>query len=328
MINTKKIDFSLLHSVIPNHSSKVSKKLDFKNKDNFLPFSKNGKQFPTINKMIPSNTEKLFQENMLLKTLTNEQTKEISILKSEIMKKDSELAKLNKVLQNLFNQQLDQTKLDENTISNIKEAYLINKLKMQYRDIANSLKEKSKELMTLKKNLKSTKLNESLIENEVLKAEILNLKSKLASFGEKKIRNSSCNSEIISNNDTKETLILKQECQKLKEEIKENKKEYEICMKNTDYFKESCIKIYEMTSSFICMCKFLVLKQAENNSDFKREVMTLMNNIKLFIQSLPFSNEIRTEKILFFREDNIENKAHYISSKSNLSKFRSKCSSK
>ena len=200
-------------------------------------FNKKAQNFPIF---YPNNDfEKLYEECMQLKVQSNNYTRQIQELKSELVKKEIEITKNNKLYNKLIkssdlgsllnsgtlneynNQSVNKTslKLSEpsigkysqgqfkdyikekisssgfknsnthifnnnnlnndlnmNCINSLKENQLVYKLKQQFSETKNEVKEKEEKLDSIKKSLKFTKLNELLNENKIIKSEFIKLK--------------------------------------------------------------------------------------------------------------------------------------------------------
>ena len=101
--------------------------------------------------------------------------------KAENQRKENELLRRDKLLQNAFDKGIDEDKVINNYLinennnniileKNIKKNNYISKFKKQYNELKNKYNEKIEEIEKLKKNLKTTKLNELIIQNsETLK---------------------------------------------------------------------------------------------------------------------------------------------------------------
>lgn len=128
--------------------------------------------------------EKLYENCIHLKNSINNLNKELNFFRSEVHKKDSELKKQNKALQDILTATDGQTNInlmastvDFKTFSKIKENNLVNNLKLQYKDLKKAYAAKEHELEEIKKLTKVTKVKEVQLENQVLLEEMDKLKS-------------------------------------------------------------------------------------------------------------------------------------------------------
>ena len=153
--------------------------------------------------------EKLYEDNIKLKEKINTMNKELIQIKHEIFKKEAEIAKANKMINDHINEglNLNANIIDNNIICNNKgcisnfnnninnntgkliEKSNINKLiygiKNQYKDVKKQLNEKVEEIEKIKKTMKHTKLIEFKIENKTLNDEIKNLYEKNIKMSDK-----------------------------------------------------------------------------------------------------------------------------------------------
>lgn len=179
--------------------------------------------------------EKLYDDNIKLKEKINFLNKEMISLKSEIHKKDAEIIKSNKLIQeymgeskNIFmptahenNQLFNNLNLGANSTSNklfekSNNSQLIYNLKNQYKELKKKLMDKTTELDSLKKTIKHTKIVELRVENQTFSEEIKNMNLKLESQIEKIKYYENLQSEylIVLENFKKQTTLVNQ----LKEE--------------------------------------------------------------------------------------------------------------
>ena len=123
------------------------------------------------------DAETLYEININLKREINKLKKEIMLIKAEIQRKDNELIKKDKLLQTAFDKGIDDnieinTFLNNNDNNNlflekdIKKNNYITKFRKQYNELKNKYNEKIEEISELKKNIKTTKLNELKIQNK------------------------------------------------------------------------------------------------------------------------------------------------------------------
>ena len=145
------------------------------------------------------DAETLYEININLKREINKLKKEIMLIKAEIQRKDNELIKKDKLLQTAFDKGIDDnieinTFLNNNDNNNlflekdIKKNNYITKFRKQYNELKNKYNEKIEEISELKKNIKTTKLNELKIQNKETFKEINKLKELYSNiFEENKI---------------------------------------------------------------------------------------------------------------------------------------------
>ena len=145
------------------------------------------------------DAETLYEININLKREINKLKKEIMLIKAEIQRKDNELIKKDKLLQTAFDKGIDDnieinTFLNNNDNNNlflekdIKKNNDITKFRKQYNELKNKYKEKIEEISELKKNIKTTKLNELKIQNKETFKEFNKLKELYSNiFEENKI---------------------------------------------------------------------------------------------------------------------------------------------
>ena len=127
------------------------------------------------------DSESLYESNIHLKTEINKLKKELIQTKAENQRKENELMRRDKLLQNAFDKGIDEDKVINNYLisennnnifleKDIKKNNYISKFKKQYNELKIKFNEKIEEIEKMKKNLKTTKLNELIIQNsETLK---------------------------------------------------------------------------------------------------------------------------------------------------------------
>ncbi len=122
--------------------------------------------------------EKLFEERQHLKNTINTLRKEMAELKSDNLKKDNEISKKDKVIEDIVvDSQNNVFGLNSSdSISKAKEANLLFKIKRQFKEFKKEYRKKCEELENLKKTMKVTKFNELSIEISSLTQEIDKLK--------------------------------------------------------------------------------------------------------------------------------------------------------
>lgn len=121
--------------------------------------------------------ERLYEELLQYKNSLNALRKEISLLKSDNVKKSQEIAKKDKIIEDIV------TEVDMNPLlvaskpNKAKETYLISSLKTQFKELKSTLEEKTQEYENLKKHIKNTKFKELTLEIQMLNEELAKLKS-------------------------------------------------------------------------------------------------------------------------------------------------------
>ena len=134
--------------------------------------------YKTVN--FQKDKEDLIMENLNLKTQINLLQKEINQIKFDNIKKDNEIQKkesiINKTLEinkDNYNTFLANNNIYDNAINN----NLIYKLRKQYLSLKKENEKNLNEIVLLKKNLKNSKYNEVLLENQTILKEFKKLKS-------------------------------------------------------------------------------------------------------------------------------------------------------
>ena len=122
------------------------------------------------------DAESLYDINIQLKTEINKLKKELMQIKAENQRKENELLKKDKLLQNAFDKGIDENIEINNFLNNdnnniflekdIKKNNYITKFKKQYNELKNKYNEKIEEIIEMKKNIKTTKINELIIQNK------------------------------------------------------------------------------------------------------------------------------------------------------------------
>jgi chromosome segregation ATPase len=126
--------------------------------------------------------ERLYEDTIHLKNRINEMKKEISNLKSENHKYNSEVNKKDKIIEEILidsqNNMFNNNPLNESKVlSKAKETHLFIQTKKHFKELKNDYKTKCLELESVKKNLKITKINEIAIELNIYKDELARIKS-------------------------------------------------------------------------------------------------------------------------------------------------------
>jgi hypothetical protein len=133
--------------------------------------------------------EKLYENCIHLKNTLNSMNKELHHFRSEVHKRDIELNKQNKMMQDIFhtnnignfeNNSLIQSQ--QINLHKLRETNLLNNVRNQYKELKREFKEKEVELESLKKTLKSCKIKELQVENQTLLEEMSKLRSSYESL--------------------------------------------------------------------------------------------------------------------------------------------------
>ena len=127
-------------------------------------------------KTIYHDNESLYENNIHLKTEINKLKKELIQTKAENQRKENELIKKDKLLQNAVDKGIDEDNIINNNLindnniifleKNIKKNNYISRFRKQYNELKIRYKEKINEIIEIKKNIKTTKLNELIIQNK------------------------------------------------------------------------------------------------------------------------------------------------------------------
>ena len=121
------------------------------------------------------DSESLYENNIHLKTEINKLKKDLMQIKAENQRKENDLIKKDKLLQNAFdkgineNMEINNILINNNNIfleKDIKKNNYMFKFRKQYNELKNKYNEKLEEIDELKKNMKITKLNELKIQNK------------------------------------------------------------------------------------------------------------------------------------------------------------------
>ena len=150
----------------------------------FILNLKNRNNSKKDNKNIYLDSESLYENNILLKREINKLKKEIMQIKAENQRKENEINKRDKLLETAIEGSDEENIIINNILlngnntlgKNIKKNNYISKFKKQYSELKNKYNEKIQELNNLKKSIKTSKLNELIIQNKEIIKEFNKLK--------------------------------------------------------------------------------------------------------------------------------------------------------
>jgi hypothetical protein len=113
----------------------------------------------------------------------------LAYLKSEVFKKDLEINKKNKMIQDFLAQNelySNSTNINnEKIIVKMRENNLVANLKKVHKELKKELTDKENELESIKKKMKNTKINEMQIELKLNQDTIINMSNKMEMFNQK-----------------------------------------------------------------------------------------------------------------------------------------------
>lgn len=120
--------------------------------------------------------EELYEQNMHLKKRNNKLKSELDEAKSTIVKKDIELRKKEKIIEDLSKENDIQIVQEEN-FAKARESTLVTLVKRKYYEMKNNYEKVLKENEILKSNIKLTKIKEIKIETDILGKELEKMKN-------------------------------------------------------------------------------------------------------------------------------------------------------
>ena len=120
--------------------------------------------------------EELYQINMQLKEAVNSLKVELYEAKSQIVKKEREIKKKEKIIEDCYKEIHNPTSLYMQSFDKAKESTLLTLCKEQYNQLKNNYDQKLEEIEILKANIKITKIKEYQIDIDVLKKEMNKLR--------------------------------------------------------------------------------------------------------------------------------------------------------
>ena len=115
--------------------------------------------------------EQLYEYNMQLKDLINKLKKELAETKNQVVKKDIEIRKKERIIKECSKEN-DLESVHELNLEKARESTLVSLCKDKYNELKNNYMKKCEENNILKANIKMTKLKEYKIQIDVLKKEM------------------------------------------------------------------------------------------------------------------------------------------------------------
>ena len=179
--------------------------------------------------------ESLYENSIQLKQLTNKLKNELKHAKSEIYKRDIELQKKNKIIEDCTKNNYNDN-ISNETINKCKESTLLTLCKEKYNELKKNYKKKCEECESLISNCKFKKIREIQLENEILKNEL------------EKNKKLYLNLEKINEMNVKEIEKLKEYKNKYLEQnkiINSYQKNYETLNNNNQELKIKLNNVYE-----------------------------------------------------------------------------------
>ena len=119
--------------------------------------------------------EQLYENNMQLKELINKLKKELAETKHQVVKKDIEIRKKERIIKECSKEN-DLESVHELNLEKARESTLVSLCKDKYNELKSTYKKKCEENDILKANIKITKLKEYKIQIDVLKQEMEKIK--------------------------------------------------------------------------------------------------------------------------------------------------------
>ena len=119
--------------------------------------------------------EQLYEYNMQLKELINKLKKELAETKHQVVKKDIEIRKKERIIKECSKEN-DLESVHELNLEKARESTLVSLCKDKYNELKSTYKKKCEENEILKANIKITKLKECKIQIDVLKQEMEKIK--------------------------------------------------------------------------------------------------------------------------------------------------------
>ena len=238
--------------------------------------------------------EELYQINMQLKETVNTLKVELYEAKSQIVKKERELKKKEKIIEDCYNEIHNPTSLYMKSFDKAKESTLLTLCKEQYNHLKEDYEKKLEEIEILKANIKITKIKEYQINIDVLKKEMNKLKD-------------------LYNNLNFENKMLKNEIKELNEYKRECNHQHNIineCVKKVEDYNNNLLEL-ELENEELQ----LKLDRNKRNSN----IMKNQNN-KLKLTNEKFLRERRNRQ--HFKMYNVDNINKIITLKKELDEYK------
>ena len=230
--------------------------------------------------------EKLIQENIRLKTQLNKLETEKINNRREITNLENEITKKDKIIETMIND----TQSNVNSANNkASEMHLVLNVKRQYKELKKVYEKNQQELISAKKNIKFTKINELNTENKIFNEQVNKLKNIYEHSLEQKhsLKKNENEFDIMKQAlSQKDYVILsfQENCQKMESEIQTLNSEKEK-IKNQNIKKDDMItKLKEKLELQVKDNEKLVMK---NNNIKKSEIfLSTKNKYEAKIQKL------------------------------------------
>ena len=230
--------------------------------------------------------EKLIQENIRLKTQLNKLENEKINNRREITNLENEITKKDKIIETMIND----TQSNINSANNkASEMHLVLNVKRQYKELKKVYEKNQQELISAKKNIKFTKINELNTENKIFNEQVNKLKNIYEHSLEQKhsLKKNENEFDIMKQAlSQKDYVILsfQENCQKMESEIQTLNSEKEK-IKNQNIKKDDMItKLKERLEVQVKDNEKLVMK---NNNIKKSEIfLSTKNKYEAKIQKL------------------------------------------
>ena len=230
--------------------------------------------------------EKLIQENIRLKTQLNKLENEKINNRREITNLENEITKKDKIIETMIND----TQSNVNSANNkASEMHLVLNVKRQYKELKKVYEKNQQELISAKKNIKFTKINELNTENKIFNEQVNKLKNIYEHSLEQKhsLKKNENEFDIMKQAlSQKDYVILsfQENCQKMESEIQTLNSEKEK-IKNQNIKKDDMItKLKEKLELQVKDNEKLVMK---NNNIKKSEIfLSTKNKYEAKIQKL------------------------------------------
>ena len=230
--------------------------------------------------------EKLIQENIRLKTQLNKLENEKINNRREITNLENEITKKDKIIETMIND----TQSNINSANNkASEMHLVLNVKRQYKELKKVYEKNQQELISAKKNIKFTKINELNTENKIFNEQVNKLKNIYEHSLEQKhsLKKNENEFDIMKQAlSQKDYVILsfQENCQKMESEIQTLNSEKEK-IKNQNIKKDDMItKLKEKLELQVKDNEKLVMK---NNNIKKSEIfLSTKNKYEAKIQKL------------------------------------------